>query len=301
MASANLRKELDCSICLNIYINPVNLRCGHNFCRVCIDRALDTQGGSGGYFCPNCRDKFQERPALQKNITLCNIVDNFRSTQPDDETSEVFCNHCVDFPVLAVKSCLHCEASLCDKHLRVHSKSPEHVLCDPTTSLESWKCPIHMKILEYYCTVDGSCICLACRLDGAHHGHQVKTLAKASEKKKDELKTVQQQLRTKQREVVKRIRRLQEHKRNEMQKAEEETILVPVRFRELRRRLEDLEKRVLSDVSRQAERVSRSVNDLTRELEVMKDELSRKLRHIDELCNMADPLTILQEADTGDL
>ncbi|KAM5124964.1 nuclear factor 7, ovary-like [Mantella aurantiaca] len=301
MASADLRKELDCSICLNIYTDPVNLRCGHNFCRVCIDRVLDTQGGSGGYSCPECREEFQERPALYRNVTLRNIVDNFRSTQPDDETLEVFCNHCVDFPVLAVKSCLHCEASLCDKHLRVHSKSPEHVLCDPTTSLESRKCPIHMKILEYYCTVDGSCICLACRLDGAHHGHQVKTLAKASEKKKDELKTVQQKLSTKQKKVVKRIHRLQEHKRNEMQKAEEEKAKVTVQLGDLRRQLEDLEKRVLGDVSRQADRVSRSINDLTRELEVMKDELSRKMRHIDELCNMADPLTILQEADTGDL
>ncbi|XP_040202987.1 E3 ubiquitin/ISG15 ligase TRIM25-like isoform X2 [Rana temporaria] len=64
MASGDLRAELECSVCLNIYTDPVMLRCGHNFCRVCIDRVLDTQEGSGGYSCPECREKFPDRPAL---------------------------------------------------------------------------------------------------------------------------------------------------------------------------------------------------------------------------------------------
>ncbi|PIO22762.1 hypothetical protein AB205_0211360 [Aquarana catesbeiana] len=135
---------------LDIYTDPVMLECGHNFCRVCIDRVLDTQGGSGGYSCPDCREKFQDRSALQWNITLRNIVENFLSAQPDQEESEVFCTYCVDYSVPAVRSCLHCEVSLCDKHLRVHKKSPEHVLCDPTLSMESRKCSVHKKILEYY-------------------------------------------------------------------------------------------------------------------------------------------------------
>ncbi|XP_018430794.1 PREDICTED: E3 ubiquitin/ISG15 ligase TRIM25-like [Nanorana parkeri] len=126
MASAVLRKELECSVCLNTYTDPVTLRCGHNFCRDCIDLMLDTQGRSGGYSCPECREKFQERSTLQRNITLRNIVENFLSAQPDQEESGIFCTYCIHTPVPAVKSCLMCEASLCDNHLRVHSKSPEH-------------------------------------------------------------------------------------------------------------------------------------------------------------------------------
>ncbi|CAI9620419.1 unnamed protein product, partial [Staurois parvus] len=150
MASSDLRKELECSVCLNIYTDPVTLRCGHNFCRDCIGRVLDTQEGSGGYSCPECREEFQDRPALRRNITLRNIVENFQSTHPEQEESGVFCTYCIHTPVPAVKSCLMCEASLCDNHLRVHSKSPEHVLCDPTTSLKDRKCSIHKKLLEYY-------------------------------------------------------------------------------------------------------------------------------------------------------
>ncbi|XP_073468184.1 E3 ubiquitin/ISG15 ligase TRIM25-like [Aquarana catesbeiana] len=301
MASADLRKELECSICLNIYTDPVTLKCGHNFCRDCIGCVLDTQERSGGYSCPECRQTFRKRPVLQRNITLRNIVENLLSAQPDEEESGVFCTYCIHTPVPAVKSCLLCEASLCDNHLRVHSKSPEHVLCDPTTSLENRKCSIHKKILEYYCTEDSTCICVSCSLAGEHRGHQVETLGEASEMKKKKLRNVLQKLMTEREEMEKRVQSLQEHRRKVQGEADDETERVTVLFRDLRRRLEDLEKRVLREISGQAERISGIINDLVQDLEIKKKELSRKMGDIEELCNMTDPLTVLQESDTGDL
>ncbi|XP_018423256.1 PREDICTED: E3 ubiquitin-protein ligase TRIM39-like [Nanorana parkeri] len=301
MASANLRAELECSVCLNIYTDPVTLRCGHNFCQDCIGRVLDTQEGSEGYSCPECRDNFQERPALHRNTTLRNIVESFLSAQPDQEESGVLCTQCIHTPVPAVKSCLLCEASLCDNHLRLHSKSPEHVLCDPTTSMENRKCSVHKKILEYYCTEDSACICVSCRLDGEHRGHQVETLDEASKKKKKKLINVLQKQMTEREEMERRVQSLEEHRRKVQGEAAGETERVTALLRDLRRRLEDLEKRVLSEISGQAERTSLYVLDMIRELEIKKDELSRKMRHIEELCNMTDPLTVLQESDTGDL
>ncbi|XP_040214797.1 E3 ubiquitin/ISG15 ligase TRIM25-like [Rana temporaria] len=301
MASADLRNELECSICLNIYTDPVNLKCGHNFCQDCIGRVLDTQEWSGGYFCPDCREEFQDRPALQRNITLCNIVDNFLSAQPDQEESGVFCTYCIHTPVPAVISCLLCEASLCDNHLRVHSKSPEHVLCDPTTSLETRKCSVHNKILEYYCTEDSTCICVSCTLVGEHQGHQMETLDEASEIRKNKVKHFLQTLVTEREEMEKSVQSLQEHRRTVQGKADDETERVTALFRDLRRRLEDLENRVLSEISGQAERVCLSLTDLIQHLEIKKEELSRKMVDIEELCNTTDPLTVLQESDTGHL
>ncbi|XP_077327805.1 E3 ubiquitin/ISG15 ligase TRIM25-like [Lithobates pipiens] len=296
MASGDLRAEMECSVCLNIYSDPVILRCGHNFCRVCIDRVLDTQGGSGGYSCPECREKFPDRPALQKNMKLRNIAETFLSTQPDREEFGVFCTYCVDSSVPAVRSCLLCEVSLCDKHLRVHKKSPEHVLCDPTLSMESRKCSVHKKILEYYCTEDETCICVYCVIE-EHKRHETESLDEASEKKKETLRNVLQNLLTKREETEERVQSLQEHRRKVEEEAAGDTERVTALFRDLRRRLEELEKRVLRDISGRAERISISIRDL----EIKKEELSRKLRHIEELCNVTDPLTVLQESDTGDL
>ncbi|XP_040211095.1 E3 ubiquitin-protein ligase TRIM58-like [Rana temporaria] len=295
MASADLRQELDCSICLTTYTDPVNLRCGHNFCRVCIDRVLDTQGGSGGYSCPECREEFRDQPALHRNITLRNIVETFRSTQLEEGKTGIFCTYCYHSPVPAVISCLHCEASLCDNHLRVHSKAPEHVLTDPTTSMENRKCSIHRKLLEYYCTEDSACICVTCRLDGEHRGHKVETLDEASENKKQKLRNVLQKLMTEREETEKRVQSLQDRRRKVQEKSERVTAL----FIELRRHLEDLEKRVRRNISSQEERIS--LSDLIHQLEIKKEELSRKMEDIEELCNMTDPLTVLQESDTGDL
>ncbi|XP_068120735.1 E3 ubiquitin/ISG15 ligase TRIM25-like [Hyperolius riggenbachi] len=301
MASADLRQDLECPVCLGIYTDPVILRCGHNFCRGCIDRVLDTQEGSGGYSCPECREGFMERPALQRNIALRKIAENFLSTQPDQEEAGVRCSNCVDSSVKAVKYCLHCDVCLCVKHLRAHSKAPEHILCDPNTPLENRKCFVHKKILEYYCTEDAACICVSCRLDGEHRGHQVEMLDEASEMKKKKLRNVLQRLMAETEEAEKRVQSLEECRRKVQEKADGETKRITTLFKDLRRRLKNLEKKVLSDIMRQAEQVSQSYNDIIQQLEIKKEELSRKMRHIEELCNMTDPLTVLQESDTGDL
>ncbi|XP_069820847.1 E3 ubiquitin/ISG15 ligase TRIM25-like [Dendropsophus ebraccatus] len=259
MASADLRDELLCSICLDLYKDPVTLKCGHNFCRDCIHQALNAQDGAGVYSCPECRTEFRERPALIKNITLCNVAERFLSTQPhQEEITGICCTYCVDSPVPAVRSCLLCEASLCDKHLRYHSKSPEHVLTDPSTSLEKRKCSVHKKVLEYYCTDDDACICVSCSLAGDHRGHRVEMLDEASEKKKNKLRNVLRKLMTKREKTEERCKRLRKE-------------------------------------------ATQSLSEVIQKLDIKKDELSRKMRHIEELCNMADPLTVLQDPDTGDL
>ncbi|XP_040191888.1 E3 ubiquitin-protein ligase TRIM39-like [Rana temporaria] len=205
MASSHLEKELLCSICLSIYTDPVMLKCGHNYCRDCIDCGLDTQERSGGYFCPFCRKMFQERPALLRNITLRNIAET------------------------------------------------------------------------------------------------VKTQDEASEMKKKKLRNVMPKLMTEREKTEKRVQSLQERRRNGQGKADDETERVTVLFRDFRSRLEDLEKRVLSEISGQVERVLLSLSDMIQQLEIKKVKLSGEMRHIEMLCNMTDPLTVLQESDTGDL
>ncbi|XP_077122813.1 E3 ubiquitin/ISG15 ligase TRIM25-like [Ranitomeya variabilis] len=302
MASVILREELLCSICLSVFKDPVMLRCGHNFCRVCIGRVLDTQDGSGVYSCPDCREEFQVRPAMTRNINLHNVAERFLITQQEqEEITGICCTYCVDSPVPAVRSCLLCEASLCDIHLSSHSKSPEHVLSDPSTSLEKRKCSVHKKILEYYCTEDEACICVSCSLIGKHNGHKMESLDEASGKKKKKWRNVLQELITKREETEERVQSLEEQRRKAQEKAAGEAERVTALCTDIRRRVDDLENKVLSEISRQEKEESLSLSARIHQLEIKKDELSRKMRHIEELCNMTDPLTVLQEPDTGDL
>ncbi|XP_018430110.1 PREDICTED: tripartite motif-containing protein 14-like [Nanorana parkeri] len=191
-----------------------------------------------------------------------------------------------------------CEASLCDVHLKVHSKSPEHILLEPTAHLANRKCSAHKKILEYYCTEDHTCICVSCLLFGAHQGHHVETFDAVSGKKKERLRHLLESWTSKSEETEKRVKSGQERKKEAHGKAAEVTDRVAALFRDIRRQVDTLEKRVLAEISRQEEQVSLSVSSLVQQMEVKKEELSSKIQHLEELCNMADSFMVIQEEES---
>uniref|UniRef100_A0A1B8Y158 Uncharacterized protein n=1 Tax=Xenopus tropicalis TaxID=8364 RepID=A0A1B8Y158_XENTR len=296
MAAADLREELNCSICWDIYTDPVTLPCGHSFCQGCIGRTWDGQKEIGETpSCPECRQRYRRQPELKRNLRLRNIAERLLSALPKSNGTGVLCTYCVHAPVPAAKSCLLCETSLCGAHITAHIKSLEHVLIKPTTSFSNRKCSRHKKLLEYYCCYDGACICASCCLAGGHWGHCLRALKEASEKKKKKLRKVLEKLSPKIKETEREVQRLQERSRDMEERAAGETERVTDLFKNIRYRLEALEKRVLSEVSRQKEELSLTFTSLIRELEIKKDEMSRMIRHIEELCNMADPLAVLQE------
>ncbi|KAM8923805.1 nuclear factor 7, brain-like isoform 3-T3 [Pelodytes ibericus] len=125
--------------------------------------------------------------------------------------------------------------------------------------------------------------------------HQVNTLSEAFEQQKENLRNILEKLTSEREEAEKRVQSLQEPRREVQEKAAGVTERVTGLIRDIRDQLEALEKRVLSEISRQEEQVSLRVSDLIRQLEIKKEDLSRKMGHIEEkLYNMTDPLTVLQ-------
>uniref|UniRef100_A0A3P9K714 E3 ubiquitin/ISG15 ligase TRIM25-like n=1 Tax=Oryzias latipes TaxID=8090 RepID=A0A3P9K714_ORYLA len=79
----------------------------------------------------------------------------------------------------AVKTCLKCEVSMCQEHVKPHLELPafrEHPLTEPMNDLWKRKCPDHDEIYRYYCMDDKMCVCNACTIEGGHSGHTIKTL-----------------------------------------------------------------------------------------------------------------------------
>uniref|UniRef100_A0A671NI58 E3 ubiquitin-protein ligase TRIM21-like n=1 Tax=Sinocyclocheilus anshuiensis TaxID=1608454 RepID=A0A671NI58_9TELE len=89
-SSGPLNEELQCSICLDVFNNPVTTPCGHNFCRTCLNKCWKTNPGC---FCPICNEKFSKRPHLKINITLREVVQHFKE-KLELGRSEVFCDIC---------------------------------------------------------------------------------------------------------------------------------------------------------------------------------------------------------------
>ncbi|XP_061434020.1 tripartite motif-containing protein 16-like [Lethenteron reissneri] len=99
----------------------------------------------------------------------------------------VFCDGCDDGETPAVKTCLRCETSFCESHLKPHLKNPklmDHVLVAPIVSLEERRCKKHKEELKFYCKQDASLVCMACTITGEHRGHDVDTLEDEHETRK---------------------------------------------------------------------------------------------------------------------
>lgn len=83
LAAAFLSEDqFTCSICLEVFDNPVSTPCGHSFCQACLSSYWDGgRGGGGGtmfYQCPLCKESFRKRPELHINRTLKEITEQFK-------------------------------------------------------------------------------------------------------------------------------------------------------------------------------------------------------------------------------
>lgn len=75
MASTLSEEQFQCSICLDIFNNPVSIPCGHNFCMGCIKRFWDMRHK---WPCPLCQEAFKNRPELRINVGLKDITEQFK-------------------------------------------------------------------------------------------------------------------------------------------------------------------------------------------------------------------------------
>ncbi|CAN0205047.1 unnamed protein product [Lampetra planeri] len=175
MASASpsdcVDSELSCPICLGTFDCPSTLSCGHSFCLRCLDGAWER---ASSFSCPQCRAAFRERPQLKRNVALANLVEQLRVGER--MAGVVFCDGCDDGETPAVKTCLRCETSFCESHLKPHLKNPkfkDHVLVAPIVNVEERRCKKHEDPYQFYCKQDGGLVCTVCSITCAHKRHDV--------------------------------------------------------------------------------------------------------------------------------
>ncbi|XP_029969514.1 tripartite motif-containing protein 16-like [Salarias fasciatus] len=183
-----------CSICLDMFSDPVSTPCGHNYCKTCITGYWDS---SGQIQCPICKQSFGSRPQLQVNTGFRDMVKHLKSMRVKAEgeilvrPGEVPCDICVGPKLKAQKTCLVCLASYCEGHLEPHlrvASFKKHKLTEPVPNLEDRVCTKHDKMLELFCQPDQVCICFMCLKDD-HVGHKAVPLEQAHREKAAQLQS----------------------------------------------------------------------------------------------------------------
>uniref|UniRef100_A0A8K9XB10 Midline 2 n=1 Tax=Oncorhynchus mykiss TaxID=8022 RepID=A0A8K9XB10_ONCMY len=216
-----LESELTCPICLELFEDPLLLPCAHSLCFNCAHRILVSHCSSNkplesisAFQCPTCRYvitlNHRGLEGLKRNVTLQNIIHRFQKASVSGPNSpsesrrhtatmslehRISCQFCEqDPPREAVKTCVTCEVSYCDRCLRAThpNKKPftSHRLVEPVhdAHMRGLTCLEHEnEKVNMYCIVDDQLICALCKLVGRHREHQVSSLSERFDKLKQTL------------------------------------------------------------------------------------------------------------------
>ncbi|XP_004077443.1 probable E3 ubiquitin-protein ligase TRIM8 [Oryzias latipes] len=159
-------EELLCPICLNVFDEPIQLPCKHNFCKGCISEAWAKD--SAAVRCPECNHDYDQKPTLEKNFKLANIVKRFNALNSDKVPPVLHCVLCRRGPPLPVrKVCLRCKEPCCQTHIQTHLQqpctAPGHLLVD-AEELSAWTCPSHEEYRLLHCEEEQVALCPFCCL-----------------------------------------------------------------------------------------------------------------------------------------
>ncbi|XP_019390454.1 PREDICTED: E3 ubiquitin/ISG15 ligase TRIM25-like [Crocodylus porosus] len=306
--ASSLEEELLCPICLDVYRNPVSLSCGHSFCKDCVQKALSTQQSQkGSCHCPLCQAQLEPSPGLQTNFQLRSIVGKLlgapkkkgtsqeeEAPQPEEigggdtpqEDETIVCEFCLEQSQHAVKTCLNCEASLCQAHLSKHNARAtqrNHVLVEPSTgkSLEERRCSEHSKLVECYCVDDLACICVLCYIAGSHKGHNIITLKEAWDKELGVLHQTVKELQTSESELNKSLENLLENE--EKVKTDEKMLrdqLLKL-FKEIRSQVDQKQEEILEAIRSSTEEQLSEIQKRKQATELKRDEAGKILQELE--------------------
>ncbi|XP_025758282.1 E3 ubiquitin/ISG15 ligase TRIM25 [Oreochromis niloticus] len=292
------QETFSCSICLDLLKDLVTTACGHSYCRNCIKSFWDEEDRKGIHSCPQCRKTFTPRPVLDKNTMLADLVEQLKKTglqaAPADHCyagpEDVACDVCTGRKLKAIKSCLVCLISYCEKHLQPHYdvvQFKKHKLVAPSKKLQENICSRHDEVMKIFCRTDQQSICYLCTVD-EHKGHEtVPAAAERTEKQKElEVRRLNIQQRIQEREKdVKLLQQEVEAINGSADKAVEDSEKM---FTELIRLIQKRSSDVKQQVRSQQETEVSRVKELQEKLEQEIAELKRKDGELEQLSHTED-------------
>ncbi|KAK5901696.1 hypothetical protein CesoFtcFv8_007031 [Champsocephalus esox] len=293
-----------CSICLDVFTDPVTIPCGHNFCKACIsehwDRNIQLK-------CPNCNKLFYKRPELLVNTFISEMAAQFRQSAQQKASSssseqqvvkpgEVPCDVCTGTRLKALKSCLVCLESYCETHLEPHltrAGLKKHQLIDPEENLESRMCVKHDKLLELFCQTDQVCVCMLCSVS-EHKTHDVVPLKEGYEGKKAELGKTEAEI---QQMIQKRRLKIQEMNRSvklSKEGADREIADGVQVFTALKESVERSQAELMDTIKEKQRETEEQAEGFIKELEQEVSELKKRSSEVEQLSRSEDQLHLLQ-------
>ena len=119
----NLREEVSCSVCSDLFTDPKHLSCLHSFCLKCLKGWYETCGGGDAIRCPKCQT-FSQVPGsgdlkdLPTSFYLNGLIDVLAIKEC--KSTQVTCENC-DKKTSEASYCFQCCKFYCEECLLAHN------------------------------------------------------------------------------------------------------------------------------------------------------------------------------------
>ncbi|KAL9825814.1 tripartite motif-containing protein 29 isoform 6-T6 [Geothlypis trichas] len=226
-----------------------------------------------------------------------NKAERAAGSRPRVKLEDVLCDSCIDNKQKAVKSCLVCQASFCELHLKPHLEGAafrDHQLLDPIRDFEARKCPVHGKTMELFCQTDQMCICYLCMFQ-EHKNHSTVTVEIEKAGKETELSLQKEQLQLKIIEVEDEVDKWQKERDRIKNYTTNEKATVDQHFKELIRDLERQRDEVKAALDQREKIASENVKEIVDELEERAKLLREDKENREQIHQISDSVLFLQE------
>ena len=222
----NLREEVSCPVCSDLFKDPRQLPCLHSFCLHCLKHWHQTSGGQNAFRCPKCQ-ALSRVPAsgdlkdLPTSFYLNGMIDVLAIKEC--KTTQVTCGNC-DMKSSEASYCFQCCMFYCEQcligHNMMRNNKDHRVLAVKEFQDEEYedvlKRPVfcskqgHQKEeLKYVCKKCETAVCQTCvTLD--HGGHTLMLIEEEAEAQKIEMTALIQEERQNLQEYMNLVTQLDE-------------------------------------------------------------------------------------------
>ena len=225
----NLRKHVECSICLDTFTKPKTIACLHTFCCECLKRHALASQKEGKFRCPECQaqidipesNRFDQLPTSFHHNSLLGLL----AVQQSGDGSEITCGVCKKKSV-EISYCFDCEKLLCCDCINAHevfrNAAFEGHKVTPVKQFtaEDYEALLkrkafcsqkyhERKVTEFYCRVCEACVCQVCLVTD-HKNHDIEPLEKAADSARAKILSGAEQMKGKNMDCIDVIRGIEE-------------------------------------------------------------------------------------------
>ena len=313
----NLREEVSCPVCTNIYTDPKHLPCLHTFCLQCLKQWYRTSHGRDTIRCPKCQavsrvPESSDLKDLPTSFYLNGLIDVLAIKEC--KSSQVRCGNC-DKKSSESSYCFQCCIFYCAECITAHNimrNNKDHrVLALKDFKDKDYKdvmkrpalCPKedhNKEELKFFCTNCETSVCQTC-VTVDHGGHSIKLIKEEAERQKIQMKSLIENQRRNLQAKMKAVSQLDEDCVKLIQQAEDVKRDVETFVDNLIAVIQAKKQNIFSAVEKETnqslERVTKRKTEIERQIAVIKSSLEKADKLLTRSTN-ADIVQLKKSLDT---